>query len=464
MPRCEGRPDGPCPGGKNDQTVRGTQGDLLLCPDCDDYRFPSGGARLGKSKQSVSKSSATVGTKRDGKSTVEPQGAAGDAGTMQLYTEGAADTRPHRGSSSKTPAPEDSADIKETRVVLNELLAYITHYRDNSSQQTLLRVINSFYSAAEISAAKKCLTKEFQEFLSHTSYVTERRTSSARPACEAELEDILATVSLLDRGGLLGTVWFVARDLSRLPGYAPEETNICSIADQQKQISCKVDQLTDSVSHLLTQAPMTSSVFTDQLVDKHTHESVASIHTKLDDLTRVVKGLRCNSNTSMNAVTTKPSSFDERSREKNIVIFGISESRNSAEWRSTLTDVLQYTAGRSVEVSDAFRIGKFSSGKTRPLIVKLHSVWDKRVILSNCHKLANAPNDLRKIFVVADMPLEERRQKTMKRLHDKAVHENKIALMSSDSLTVDGVLIFTVKDGYVHRSGRNVVLDTNNDG
>jgi len=41
MPRCEGRPDGPSPDGRNNNTVRGTQGDLMLCRSCDEFRFPS---------------------------------------------------------------------------------------------------------------------------------------------------------------------------------------------------------------------------------------------------------------------------------------------------------------------------------------------------------------------------------------------------------------------------------------
>ena len=40
MPRCEGRPDGPCPEKKNDASVHGSQGDLMLCDDCEQYRFP----------------------------------------------------------------------------------------------------------------------------------------------------------------------------------------------------------------------------------------------------------------------------------------------------------------------------------------------------------------------------------------------------------------------------------------
>ena len=46
MPRCEGRADGPdsyvpCPDGRCDSTVRGRQGDLMLCDNCTEYRFPS---------------------------------------------------------------------------------------------------------------------------------------------------------------------------------------------------------------------------------------------------------------------------------------------------------------------------------------------------------------------------------------------------------------------------------------
>jgi len=41
MPRCEGRPNVSCT--RNDNSVRSTQGDLFLCPDCEEFRFPSKG-------------------------------------------------------------------------------------------------------------------------------------------------------------------------------------------------------------------------------------------------------------------------------------------------------------------------------------------------------------------------------------------------------------------------------------
>ena len=39
MPKCEGLPDGPCPGRRNDSTVKLGEGELFLCKSCDDERF-----------------------------------------------------------------------------------------------------------------------------------------------------------------------------------------------------------------------------------------------------------------------------------------------------------------------------------------------------------------------------------------------------------------------------------------
>jgi len=41
MPLCIGRPHGPCPDKRCDSTVKSTQGELILCPACDEFRFPS---------------------------------------------------------------------------------------------------------------------------------------------------------------------------------------------------------------------------------------------------------------------------------------------------------------------------------------------------------------------------------------------------------------------------------------
>ena len=54
MPRCEGRPTEACPDRRNDSTVCLTQGDLMLCHACDEFRFPpTCGSRVSKTVRIV---------------------------------------------------------------------------------------------------------------------------------------------------------------------------------------------------------------------------------------------------------------------------------------------------------------------------------------------------------------------------------------------------------------------------
>jgi len=63
MPSCEGRPEGPCPEGRNEYSVHGTQGDLMLCHACDEYRFPT--TRNDTRSAKTSKQSAAVLTRAE---------------------------------------------------------------------------------------------------------------------------------------------------------------------------------------------------------------------------------------------------------------------------------------------------------------------------------------------------------------------------------------------------------------
>jgi hypothetical protein len=134
-----------------------------------------------------------------------------------------------------------------------------------------------------------------------------------------------------------------------------------------------------------------------------------------------------------------------------------------------LLKALQHVAGRPIEIADAFRIGKFNptQGRPRPVIVKLRNVWDRRLVLSSARKLSETA-EFRRIGFAADEPLEIRRKSTMKRLHYKASHDGKIASMSAagDCLFVDGVLVFSMKDGFIRNgsavSNRSISSQPNN--
>jgi len=76
------------------------------------------------------------------------------------------------------------------------------------------------------------------------------------------------------------------------------------------------------------------------------------------------------------------------------------ENREPDCWR----DVgLEMAARRPVHIADAVRLdlGRFSNHKHRPILIKLSSVWDRRLVLSGTHKLRDS-NELKQVFIKAD--------------------------------------------------------------
>ena len=269
---------------------------------------------------------------------------------------------------------------------------------------------------------KKCVTSLFNESLSDSLFVTERRSSTSRSAHEAELDDVLGAIDLLDNKDMLKTVTFAAVDMSRLPGYGPEEINVCAIAAHQSDIAARQ-----------------SSIDSDMSTVMHT---VAQIEKNVEEIRNSVNSM------VHNATKSSAPPHTNQSREQNIIVFGISES---SEWRKKLTDVLNYTAGREIVVQDAFRIGRSAPGKHRPIIVKLHSIWDRRLLLSNSRQLASCDDYMNNVYLAADESLEERRKKTINRMYKNARRDRKDAEMADDGakLFIEGALVYTLKDGFV---------------
>ena len=92
-------------------------------------------------------------------------------------------------------------------------------------------------------------------------------------------------------------------------------------------------------------------------------------------------------------------------------MFGIEEDRNAEVWRNKVDDALSFVTGRHVDVMDMYRIGRFANDKTRPIIVKLRTVWDRRVVPSSCAKLRNYSS---RVFISPDEPPDVRRKRVLR--------------------------------------------------
>ena len=80
---------------------------------------------------------------------------------------------------------------------------------------------------------------------------------------------------------------------------------------------------------------------------------------------------------------------DEVDRSGNVVINGLQENRNSRIWLEVVSTVLRVTTNKEVEITDAFRLGRrLADGVNRPVLVKMKSAWDRRLVLIGASKLA----------------------------------------------------------------------------
>jgi len=345
------------------------------------------------------------------------------------------------------------------QVVINELLSYVSFYRDRCTADNLRKVVVSFYTPLEISAAKKVLVSHYSDSLDDCSLKAERRKSSTRAVHEAELDDIIGILNFLDQRRVLGSIAFVAMNFDRTPKYGPEELNICTVVDRQVDLGNKMTDISTAVNAMKQN---------DVDVKK-------SIETAIQPLTDQVKKLTelyaCMSKTVSYGGQSVPSStrpagtLNNVDRSRNIVIIGIEENKNSDIWRQSVTRALKLATGRDVHVDDALRLGKFDSSKKRPILVKLGSTWDRRLVLTGSHKLNNDDLFRGKVFIRPDEAPQVRRGRILDRLKRRAESNGHLVSVTADGvLCVNGSDVFSIQSGFIgHHNSMSVdAIDTGN--
>lgn len=158
------------------------------------------------------------------------------------------------------------ADVSTVkRVIWNELLAYMFHYRSNSNESTLVDIVCRHFSSEDIADAKRLLVHELQNVAGAAQFFTERRNSVARPAREAEIDDIVGIFHAADAdpGLALDGYLFVATDFKQLPKYGPEELNIAVVVDRQVQMEASIKSLSTVIQKM---AASTGSAQTDDVI------------------------------------------------------------------------------------------------------------------------------------------------------------------------------------------------------
>ena len=100
------------------------------------------------------------------------------------------------------------------------------------------------------------------------------------------------------------------------------------------------------------------------------------------------------------------------SRACNLVLFGLAENDSILQLKSEIDEVLEFLAGKPVAVSDVFRLGRYSASAKcpRPVLIKLATAWDRKVILLHKRNLKSFSTS--RLFLCEDVPPDNKlRQK-----------------------------------------------------
>lgn len=111
-------------------------------------------------------------------------------------------------------------------------------------------------------------------------------------------------------------------------------------------------------------------------------------------------------------------------RRENPVIFGVDESGSVQDTMDRVRRILSFLIPDAPPVKDLFRLGRRKNSnpdsstskqisRPRPLILKLMSPWDRRLVLSNKYRLKEY--EVKGIFIREDLSPEERAKRKLQR-------------------------------------------------
>ena len=342
----------------------------------------------------------------------------------------------------------------ERRIIISELLAYVVCYRDRNVNDRLRRSIVRNFVYTDVTSAKITLVHEFENSMNLSDIVIRRWTSTNHADVEADVDDIIGIITRASTAGLLDYIQFVAADLKRLPKSGPDEVDMSYTTDREAMVDEGVNKLSTELSEL--RQFLSSTVHQDTTAElRAIQDSLIQLQRQYDAFSRSMSlnvtdllSTCANTNERVGKEETRTRGVDTDSSDRslNVVVFGVDENKDMKIWREKLDSIFRFIVGREVEITDSFRLGRFAEGRIRPILVKLRTVWDRRLILYSCNKLRTYQE---RIYINPDESLDERRRKTFDRLRGRAERQGKTVIVRNGVLVIDDVSVYSLSEGSI---------------
>ncbi len=97
-----------------------------------------------------------------------------------------------------------------------------------------------------------------------------------------------------------------------------------------------------------------------------------------------------------------------------MILFGLEENSSLSSTKSSVDEILQFIVGRPVGINDLVRLGRpkqqsdggSSALRPRPVLIKLSTVWDRRLVLASKRKLKSFR--ISRLFIREDVSPDQR--------------------------------------------------------
>ena len=328
------------------------------------------------------------------------------------------------------PIPQSNdADTLSSSVpfLVSPVLAFVKAYRLTGPNDSLSSILFDRVNPTLLGSSLRQLWDFCRSDLVRLGFAYHvRRSDDSHLLFKNILSDLLDAFEKLDLDGKLPAIYCEANNLSLLPSLEPDPVSrqlaLNTKAIESLSISVKdtssgnVQPLVDKVSSSISSGydSLKALVESAQRIKAEVESSVEAAMKKLSSL-KVAAPHRTISDQSIpilqRSTPRVPTSYPDR--RLNVIIFGLPEEDSLKKTKEVVDQLLHYITGKSVLWKDAFCLGRRKSTAStssmvppppRPLLVKLCSEWDKRLILSAKHKLKDY--DVQNVFLREDLPFD----------------------------------------------------------
>ena len=359
-----------------------------------------------------------------------------------------------------SPSRTELFHQSSNNVIIDPVLAFVKAYRLKGNTVGLKQAVLSHFDPSCLNNAHKLLWNTNGDILEQMdlSYHA-RRGSDKCQVSDVLLADIVTAFDKLDACDKLPNIYCEAFDLTKIPCLVPD-----IVPKRVVDNTGSLESLTNAVQNLPSKLSTTLFEPVTKCCDG-LNKLISRAKTQLDHLSASVKSfshsvvvssppslVRSVQNTSSlprpSHSTMDHKCYTQYDHSRNVILFGLPES-NLLDTKSAIDQLSIFLVGKAIKLVDAFRLGRrpeskaSPSARPRPLLIKVESTWDKRLLLASSRKLKGYT--ISRLFLREDLPLEARSAK-MKRQTEAApllssVSPGPLTKNSSATDDADGMVV-----------------------